>query len=253
MRDFITIFNKNFISTWSMPIWVISSMIYPVFWLVLFGSFIKNMDFGSDGSIDYFTFFVPGIIATIAIFTSLWSGIGFAMDKDSKVLERILFYSKSNLGIMGGYIIQGLTAIIVQGIILLIIAVYMDANLHITSVSLVQTFLYLSLLGIVLASISHIIAILVQKQEELISIANFLTLPLMFISSLIMPISSAPTWLSNLANFNPVYHATELIRASLLNDYVLDNPAKHILILVFLSIGSLWLSSNLLKRLKIEK
>ena len=54
------------------------------------------------------------------------------------------------------------------------------------------------------AGFSHGIALLVRKEASMIAAANFVGLPLMFISAILIPPRQMPHWIEVLSRFNPV-------------------------------------------------
>ena len=58
-------------------------------------------------------------------------------------------------------------------------------------------------------------ALLVRQQEALIGVSQFLTLPLTFLSSVMMAPSLMPGWVARVARFNPVDWAAVASREAL--------------------------------------
>jgi len=56
----------------------------------------------------------------------------------------------------------------------------------------------------VFAGISHGIALLVRREATMIAAANFVGLPLMFLSSILIQQRVMPGWMQSVARFNPV-------------------------------------------------
>ena len=61
-----------------------------------------------------------------------------------------------------------------------------------------------ALLAMMFAGFSHGIALLVRKEASMIAAANFVGLPLMFISAILIPPRQMPNWIEELSRFNPV-------------------------------------------------
>jgi ABC-2 type transport system permease protein len=74
------------------------------------------------------------------------------------------------------------------------------------------------LLAAAIGSLSIGIALLARKEETLIGVANFVVLPLTFLSSAFMKLSLAPEWIQHVARFNPVNWAVEAGREALGTD-----------------------------------
>ena len=64
-------------------------------------------------------------------------------------------------------------------------------------------------------SMSNALALLLRTNEALIGLSQFLTLPLMFLSTAIMAQEAAPEWIQTASAFNPVNWAVVAARESL--------------------------------------
>jgi len=65
---------------------------------------------------------------------------------------------------------------------------------------------------------SHGVALLVRKEASMIATANFVGLPLMFISAILIPPSSMPHWIAQLSRFNPVNWGVQASRNAIVGD-----------------------------------
>jgi ABC-2 type transport system permease protein len=81
-----------------------------------------------------------------------------------------------------------------------------------------------------------------------VAVVNFLSLPLLFVSSVLFPLSGAPRWLSFLAAINPVHHGGELMKNVTLAGYVPEGTAVSVVYL--LATGGLFLilSSRIIRK-----
>jgi ABC-2 type transport system permease protein len=77
------------------------------------------------------------------------------------------------------------------------------------------TLLAAVLLALVFAAISDAMALLLRQQEALIGLSQFMTLPLTFLSSVMMAPTLMPTWVSEVARYNPVDWAAAASRSAL--------------------------------------
>jgi ABC-2 type transport system permease protein len=80
----------------------------------------------------------------------------------------------------------------------------------------VVTLLSACLLTVTCAALSNAIALMARKQEALIGISQFLSLPMTFLSSAIMDPALAPGWIRTAARFNPLDWAVVASRETLL-------------------------------------
>ena len=220
MRTFFIILRRNLRSTWAMPVWVFLSLVYPAMWLLLFGGLLGGLDVSAGASsVDYITFFAPGMVAATTVFGALFSGFGILVDRDSGVLDRIQGTGAPRLAIIAGYVVQSLTAVLLQAAVILVVSAWMGAKLDWSPGAIGRVTAIVLVLGFTLSSVSHLLALWIPRQDALIATVNFLSLPLLCMSSVLFPISEAPGWLAWLASLNPVHHGGELMKGASIAGY----------------------------------
>jgi len=69
-----------------------------------------------------------------------------------------------------------------------------------------------ALVAMVFAGVSNAIALLVRNEATMIAAANFVGLPLVFLSATLIQKSVMPDWMSSLSRFNPVNWGVEATR-----------------------------------------
>ena len=69
------------------------------------------------------------------------------------------------------------------------------------------------LLSLGFSGISNGLAIWLKREEPLVMLGNMMTLPLMFLSSAMVPKSFMPEWIRVITKINPIDYAVEAIRA----------------------------------------
>lgn len=220
MSKYAVILGKNLRTAWSFPIWIIVSLMQPVFWVLMYGVLMNSLEINyGNGVLSYMTYFSTGIIAATAVFSALWSGITILHDMQNGIINRLLWSGCSKFSIVGAYVSQALVSILFQCIVILCLSIYMGADLSLNFENIAFTALAVLLLGTALTSLSHFISLLLRKQDAVISLVNFITLPLFFISGILFPMGSVPSWFKTIAFINPAQHGAEIIRSILLKGY----------------------------------
>jgi len=219
--------------SWGMPIWIVLSAVYPLIWLVLFGALFEQMPLPSEiGVATYMEFFVPGMIVATTIFSSLWAGFGIILDVESGMLKRILSSPVPHSATAIGYVLASQSGVVVQIVLIMAVALWMGVRFHLTWLVGLAAFGIVMLLSIGLSSFSYMLAVLLRRQEPLITIANFLSLPLLFLASILMPATLAPKWVRSLMWINPVHHTVEIVRGLVVPGYQLSSsPWVHLVLL----------------------
>jgi ABC-2 type transport system permease protein len=249
VRTFFVLLRRNLRATWAMPVWIFLSLVYPAMWLLLFGGLLGGLDVSAGAStVDYVTFFAPGMVAATTVFGALFAGFGILVDRDSGVLDRVLATQASRLAVIAAYVVQSLSAVLLQAAVILLVSAAMGADLDWSPGAIGRVIAIVLALGFTLSSVSHLMALVIPRQDALIATVNFLSLPLLCTSSVLFPISEAPGWLSWLATLNPVHHGGELMKAASIPGYEVEHVLARGAYLVATGALFLGLASITIKR-----
>jgi ABC-2 type transport system permease protein len=139
-----------------------------------------------------------------AFFGGTWAGMAMITDLDRNVVSRFLATPASRLSIVLSQVVRsGLTAAI-QALIILLVGLALGVRVHGGAAAWVVVLVLGALVSMVFAGISNGIALLVRREATMIAAANFVGLPLMFLSSILIQQRVMPNWMSEVSRFNPV-------------------------------------------------
>jgi len=205
-----------------MPVFIFMSLSQPILFLLLFPQIFKSIGnsgmLGSD--VSYLTFFTPGVLVQTVMFSAIFSGMSMIVDMDTGILSRMLATPVTRVSIILGRVIAAVVVILIQTAIMLGIAAIMGVHIHTGFGGVLLIFLLIALIGLSLAAFSNGLAVLLKRQEGLMAVVNFITLPLMFLSTMMMPSQVLPNWLNTVRHFNPIDYAIVSIRDLVLQGYV---------------------------------
>ncbi|GIN73912.1 transport permease protein [Bacillus sp. J14TS2] len=187
------------------PIMIVMSMIQPIVWLLLFsGLFRKVVDIPGFETDSYISFLLPGIIVMNALFVGVFTGMGTVIDLNNGVIDRFLISPVERVTFILGKLIQQAVLFVVQSLILIVLSVMIGAKF---SGPIYGVFIVIAgavLLGVAVGALSIGFALITRRIESMVSMMQFITLPLMFLSSALMPQDLAPAWMKVVGYFNPV-------------------------------------------------
>jgi ABC-2 type transport system permease protein len=89
-----------------------------------------------------------------------------------------------------------------------------------------------ALIATVFGGISQGIALLVRREATMIGLANFIGLPLIFLSSILISNRQMPDWMETLARVNPVNWATDAARFAIVSGGPWDPIGMNLVLLV---------------------
>ncbi|MEM4199579.1 MAG: ABC transporter permease, partial [Nitrososphaerota archaeon] len=172
--------------------------------------------FGSS-DIDFFSYIAVGMMGVILLFTSISSGMSIAWDRRLGFLNKLLVAPISRSSIILGKVISSVVRGVTQSLLVMLIGLALGMKLRIAGTAeFLVALLTLILLGASFSSLIISMTIRLKSWESHIALNNLLTLPIMFTSSALYPVTLMPEWLKAVAVFNPLTHGIELLRQALL-------------------------------------
>jgi ABC-2 type transport system permease protein len=204
-----------------MPVFIFMTLFQPILWLVLFTQIFKSLGgmLGPGGG-SYLQFFAPGVLVMTVLFGSAFSGFGMLWDIDTGILSKMLATPVTRISVIAGRVIATVVVLLIQALIIIILALIMGVHFKTGVPGVLFTFLLLSLLGLGFAAFSNGLALLLKRQENVMAVTNLLTMPLMFLSSLMMPAALLPGWLNTVRQINPIDYAVVGARDLISNGYI---------------------------------
>ena len=198
------------------PWYLALTLAQPIIWLLLFGALFKKIvEIPGFGSKSYITFLTPGIVVMSAVFSGGWSGMSMIDDLDHGVMDRFLVAPTNRGALMVGRIAPQVLTTIIQSLILVGLALAVGATFPGGAAGIVMLIVCAALLSVGFSMLSNGLALMLRREESVIAAVNFILLPLTFLSSAFLQQSLAPTWIQQIAKYNPVNWAVQAGREAL--------------------------------------
>ncbi len=218
------------------PIVLYFSLVQPMIWLLLFGQMFKRMvsipgastAFGTN---NYMAFFAAGVIMMTILFGAGQTGLGLIQDIDSGFLDKLLTTPISRVAIILGKMGGDLTRMAFQIVMILTIAAIAGVRIQTGLFGVLFIVIIGSLFGMALAGINTIIALQTRNTEATFLIGNFVNLPLMFMSTAMLPKVMLPDWMQSIASINPVTFGVEGMRGLIITGFAPGTVFSAILVL----------------------
>ena len=223
---------------------VIGSLAQPLLFLVSL-SFGFGPVFQKAGEGNYMNFLVPGIIGMSIIFSAFFSGMEVIWDKQFGFLKETLVAPVSRFNIMLGRTLGGATISVAQGLIVLIISMFI--GFRPTNWFLFPVLLALMLLvALLFTALGTMIASLLDDMQGFQLISNFLIMPLFFLSGAIFPLQGLPKILTIISSLDPLAYGIDAFRSVLIGASTfglhIDIIVLTLTTIFFLSLGSYFFS-----------
>ena len=226
------------------PSEVLTRMLQPVIWLLIFGQAMAKAVSIPTGSTSYLNYIAPGILAQSVLFIAIFYGIALIWERDLGVVHKILVTPAPRFALVTG---RGLSAGIrslSQVVIIYVLSVFLGIDLRLDLQGLVGVIGMVMLSGAVFATFSLIIACIVKKRERFMGIGQVLTMPLFFASNALYPIERMPEWLQAVSRINPMTYQVDAMRSLMIHNEVsrfglgVDFGVGSISLLVLLTVAA---------------
>ena len=230
-----------------MPVFIFMTLFQPILWLVLFSQIFKSTLGGGVGGISiwgpgvsYLQGFAPAVIVMTVLFGSAFAGFGTLMDIDAGIMAKMLATPVNRVSIITGRVTATVVVGIVQALVVFVVAAIMGVHVKTGLPGMLFVFLLVALLGMGFAAFSNGLALLLRRQETVMAVVNLFTMPLMFMSTMMMPatvnnngviVRILPHWLDVVRHYNPVDYAIVGVRDLVLHGYVWSDLWKSLVVL----------------------
>jgi len=163
------------------------------------------------GEQNYFQFVAPGIMAMV-VMMSLMTGLPHAIsyEKDMGTLDGMLVAPINRLSIILGKVLAQTTRGMVQGFIILLLAVLLFGVVIYGNILLVIFLLLLTVFSFV--GLGILITSFTENEETASMVMMTIMFPMMFLSGVFFPIQQMPWYMQDIAHCLPLTYATTALR-----------------------------------------
>ena len=198
------------------PMYLAFTLVQPMVWLLLFGQlFTRLAELPGFGQSSYLEYLTPGVVVMTAVFSAGWAGTSFIQDMDRGVMDRNLTSPLSRGAMITGSLAYQAVTTIIQSLIIFGVGYLAGARYSGGAAGIVAVVVFATIVALAFAALSDAIALLVRQQEALIGVSQFLSLPLTFLSSIMIAPALMPGWVGTAARYNPVEWAAVASREAM--------------------------------------
>jgi ABC-2 type transport system permease protein len=194
-----------------------------LFWIVLGSGFSKTFqNHGASGAAamgegtHYLSYFFPGAIVMIVLFTAIFSMMSLIQDRNEGFLLSVLAAPIRRSSIVLGKVMGGATLAAIQGWIFLVFAPL--AGVHTTVLGILYSLLIIALTSFALTALGFVIAWPMDSTQAFHAVINLILIPLWLLSGALFPASGASGWLRLVMLLNPLTYSVDALRNGLFPD-----------------------------------
>lgn len=196
---------------------VIGALLTPLmFWLLIGGGMGQSFaGVGPGGQSGYLTYFFPGTVMMIVLFTAIFSTISVIEDRREGFLQGVLVAPVGRAAIVGGKVLGG--AVLATGQAMLFVALgWATGVASLDAATLLATVIIIFVTGIGLTALSLAMAWPMTSTAGFHVVMNLFFVPLWFLSGALFPLrDDTPRVLKAIMLANPLSYALASLRAVL--------------------------------------
>ncbi len=189
---------------------IVSSLAFPLLFLVIFGAGFGNMIGTVSPGVDFIKFMYPGIVAMTVLTSSLFAGVSVVWDREFGFLREILVAPIGRTGIVLGKAIGATITGLLQVTIMLVLAPILGVSLSLGTILGLIPFVVILSLG--LSGLGILIATFMTSQQGFQLLIQLLIFPLIFLAGVFFPVNNVPIWLEIASKLNPLTYGVDAIR-----------------------------------------
>jgi ABC transporter DrrB family efflux protein len=212
VRDALAITWRNLIGYRRVPQLLVFSTIQPVIFVLLF-RYVFGGAITPPGHVPYVDFLMPGVFVQTVVFGALATAIGLAADMKSGMLERFRSLPMARSAVLAGRTFADLARNVFVVILMVAVGFLVGFRIHTNALALVAGILLLLFFGYAMSWIFATVGLLLGDPETAQAAAFPVLAPLVFASSVFVPVDQMPGWLQVWANHQPVSVTASAVRA----------------------------------------
>ena len=199
------------------------------------------------GEPNYFEFVAPGIISMV-VMMSLMTGLPHAIsyEKDIGTLDGMLVAPINRLSIILGKVMAQTIRGLIQGAIIVMLALLLFGVVIYGSILLVVALLLLTVFSFV--GLGILITSFTGREETATMVMMTLMFPMMFLSGVFFPIQQMPSFMQDIAHLLPLTYAAGALRKVMVLGAGLDAVATEVVILLGFGIVLLAIAVPMFKK-----
>jgi ABC-2 type transport system permease protein/oleandomycin transport system permease protein len=217
VSDALAMTRRNLIRYVRIPTLLVFSTVQPIMFVLLFvyvfgGAVGRSLPNG----VKYVDFLMPGIFVQTVVFGSTQTGVGLAEDLSKGMIERFRSLPMARSAVLAGRTLGDAVRNTFVVILMTIVGMLVGFRFHTNVIASLAALLLVVAFGFAFSWISATIGLTVHDVESAQTAGFLWVFPLVFASSVFVPIHTLPGWLQAFARINPITNTANAMRALIL-------------------------------------
>ncbi len=271
IRETVALTRRELLRITRNPQAIITSLLLPILYLVLFGQAFNLENLGSGkipqayfltafrGAPSYFSYFSAGMTGFVAVTATLFIGANVIFDRLFGVLKRTSATPATPTSIFGSRLIAGSIQPIALAFLVLGLSILLghlglsglDITASVTVVGAVEILLAIVILSAMFASLFLAVGFSIEQPQTYFAAVNAINLPVLLTSAALYPWGTMPPWFQNVASVNPITLAVNVLRENMFagaSAYCPYGPGVYLLALLVWAVAMFLVATVLARR-----
>ena len=214
-RDAWAVARRNLIVYRRVPTLVVFTLIQPVVFVLLF-RYVFGGAIKVPGGVPYVDYLMPGIFVQTVAFGATNTAIGLATDVKSGMLERFHALPMTRSAVLAGRTGADLVRNVLVVILMAVVGYLVDFRVQTNALLFLAGILVVLMFAYAFSWIFATVGLAIGDPESAQAATFPVLAPLVFASSVFVPVSSMPSWLQGFATYQPVSVTANAARALML-------------------------------------
>lgn len=224
--DTWVITRRNLIRNVRLPQLIFIATIQPIMFLVLFtyvfgGAIGQSIPPAANG--EYVNFLLPGLMVQIGLFGAIQTGVGLSEDLSQGVVSRFRSLPMARAAVLTGRTLSDAVRNAVVLVMMLVVAVLIGFRWQDGFARMALAVLVVLAFTFAFSWIFATMGLALRSPEAVQPASFILTFPLVFASSVFVPVGTMPNWLRVFADNQPVTVVATAMRGLVLGPTVLPD------------------------------
>lgn len=235
IREFVALTRRELLRLSRNPGAIATSLLLPILYLVLFGQAFNLQNLGGGrvdpvyfvlafrGAPSYFSYFAAGMTGFVSVTATLFIGANVIFDRLFGVLKRTAATPVSAGAIFGARLVAGSIQPIGLAFLVLGLSVLLghlglnglEVSASVSPLGGVEIVLAVVILSAMFAALFLAIGFSLEQPQTYFAVVNAINLPVLLTSAALYPWGTMPAWFQNVASFNPITLAVDVLRENL--------------------------------------
>jgi ABC-2 type transport system permease protein len=190
---------------------VAMALVNPLLFLLILGTGLSSaVGSTGPGGADYRAYLFPGVLLMAVQMPAIGAGASIVWDRQAGFLREMLVAPVRRGSLVLGICLGGATTAALHGALVLSLAGF--AGIAYEPVRLLVLLLELALIGLALTALGAFTAVRIKRMDTFQTVLGLATMPLLFLSGAMFPITGLPGWLRVPVLLNPLTYAVDALR-----------------------------------------